>query len=45
MSRGMIFRRIYKTALLIAMALCIASPAFSKPYSMDEYLELVTKYN
>ena len=41
----MISRRLFKTILLTAMIFCAAAPAFSKPYSMDEYLELVTKNN
>lgn len=41
----MISRRYLNIALITAMIFCAASPAFSKQYSMDEYLGLVKENN
>ena len=41
----MISRRLFKTVLFSAMILCAAVPAFSKQYSMEEYLSLVSQNN
>ena len=41
----MISKRIFSTILFSAMMLCTAVPAFSKQYSMDEYLGLVKENN
>ena len=41
----MISRKLLKAILLSTMILCSAVPAFSKPYSLDEYLELVSQNN
>ena len=41
----MISKRIFKTVLLSAMILFAVSPAYSKQYSMDEYLGLVKDNN
>ncbi len=41
----MISRRLFKTIIFTTMILCTAVPAFSKQYSMDEYLGLVKENN
>ena len=41
----MISRRLLKTIIFSAMILFTVSPAYSKQYSMEEYLELVSKNN
>ena len=41
----MISRRIFKTVLLSAMIFFAVSPAYSKQYSMEEYLGLVKENN
>lgn len=37
--------RSFKTIIFTTMILCAAVPAFSKPYSMDEYISLVKENN
>ena len=41
----MISKRLFKTIFFTTMILCAAAPAFSKPYSMDEYINLVKENN